>query len=354
MAERQQFFCCWFGCSQGGSRDEISPCALGLRRRLGAGGPASAVELAIVSGAVGNDLQILRDQLDKYEQKSGNKVSIVSMPPSTTDQFAQYRLWLAAQNADIDVYQTDVIWAPQLANQLRRPDRGDRGRGQGPLPGDHRVADGRRQARRAADVHRRAGALLPQGSAGQVRRQGADDLEGDGRYRQEDQDKERAAGNKDIWGFVFQGKAYEGLTCDALEWVKSNGGGQIVEADGKISINNPKAAKAIDMVKGWVGTISPPGVLAYQEEEARGVWQSGNAVFMRNWPYAYGARQQRRPADQGQVRRGRAADRAPRASARRRRSAAGTSRCRSIRRTPRRRSIWSSTSPRPRSRSTAP
>ena len=90
-----------------------------------------------------------------------------------------------------------------------------------------------------------------------------------------------------MWGFVFQGNAYEGLTCDALEWVKSNGGGQIIEADGTISINNPKAAAALETAKSWVGTISPPGVLAYQEEESRGVWQTGNAVFMRNWPYAY-------------------------------------------------------------------
>jgi trehalose/maltose transport system substrate-binding protein len=101
------------------------------------------------------------------------------------------------------------------------------------------------------------------------------------------QDGERAAGNKDFWGFVFQGNAYEGLTCDALEWVKSYGGGQIVEPDGSISINNPKAVAALEEAKSWVNTISPPGVLSYGEEESRGVWQLGNAAFMRNWPYAY-------------------------------------------------------------------
>ncbi len=29
-------------------------------------------------------------------------------------------------------------------------------------------------------------------------------------------DAERAAGASELWGFVFQGNAYEGLTCDAL------------------------------------------------------------------------------------------------------------------------------------------
>jgi trehalose/maltose transport system substrate-binding protein len=100
-------------------------------------------------------------------------------------------------------------------------------------------------------------------------------------------DAERAEGNSEMWGFVFQGNAYEGLTCDALEWVKSFGGGQIVEADGTISINNEQAAKAIDLAASWIGTISPEGNLAYMEEESRGVWQLGNAVFHRNWPYAY-------------------------------------------------------------------
>ena len=101
-------------------------------------------------------------------------------------------------------------------------------------------------------------------------------------------DAERAAGKADLWGYVWQGSAYEGLTCNALEWVKSNGGGQIIEPDGSITIFNDNAVAALEMAKGWVGTISPPGVLSYMEEESRGVWQTGNAVFMRNWPYAYG------------------------------------------------------------------
>jgi trehalose/maltose transport system substrate-binding protein len=101
------------------------------------------------------------------------------------------------------------------------------------------------------------------------------------------QEEERKAGRGDMWGFVWQGRAYEGLTTVALEWISSFGGGTIVDGQGEITLNNAKAAEALKTATGWVGTISPPGVLNYTEEEARGVFQSGNAVFMRNWPYAW-------------------------------------------------------------------
>jgi trehalose/maltose transport system substrate-binding protein len=101
------------------------------------------------------------------------------------------------------------------------------------------------------------------------------------------QDGERAEGNDKMLGFVFQARAYEGLTCDALEWIASYGGGTIVDEEGAITVNNEKAAQALDLAATWIGSIAPEGVLNYTEEEARGVFQSGNAVFMRNWPYAW-------------------------------------------------------------------
>ena len=248
---------------------------------------AKAADLSIVSGDTGNGLQVLREILDQFEKKTGDKVTIVPMPSSTTDQFGQYKLWLAAGNSDIDVYQTDVIWAPQLANQLVDLTEATRDVVGAHFPSiiESQTVDGKLVAlpifTDAPALYYRKDLLDKYGA--KVPTTWAELAE----TAKLVMDKEREAGNKDMWGFVFQGNAYEGLTCDALEWVKSNGGGQIIEPDGTVSINNPQAAAALDMAKGWIGTISPPGVLAYQEEEARGVWQTGNAVFMRNWPYAY-------------------------------------------------------------------
>jgi trehalose/maltose transport system substrate-binding protein len=65
---------------------------------------AVAEDLTIVHGSVGRDQEVLRMQLDRFEEETGHTVTIVSMPESTTDQFGQYRLWLSAQSPDIDVY----------------------------------------------------------------------------------------------------------------------------------------------------------------------------------------------------------------------------------------------------------
>lgn len=98
---------------------------------------------------------------------------------------------------------------------------------------------------------------------------------------------ERAKGRKDFWGYIWQGAATESLTCNALEWQVSEGGGRIIEGDGTISVNNPAAIRAWQRAAGWIGTISPPGVVAYQEVDSLSAWDSGNAAFMRSWQWGY-------------------------------------------------------------------
>jgi trehalose/maltose transport system substrate-binding protein len=251
-------------------------------------GPALAVEITYVSGAVGNAVEDFRTIVAPWEEATGNTVTLVPMPASTTDQFGQYRLWLAAGTSDVDVYQTDVIWAPQLAEHF--VDLTEAAADLIPLhfPSiiESQTVDGRLVAlpvfTDAPALYYRKDLLDKYGASVPTTWEELTET------AQMIQDAERAAGNPDMWGFVWQGNAYEGLTCDALEWIKSFGGGQIVEPDGTISVNNPQAIAALELASTWPGTISPEGVLAYQEEEARGVWQTGNAVFMRNWPYAYG------------------------------------------------------------------
>ena len=253
-----------------------------------AAGSLFAAEINYVSGATGNDLEIFKELIAPWEEATGHTVNVVPMPSSTTDQFAQYRLWLSAGNADVDVYQTDVIWAPQLADQF--VDLTEVAADIVPLHFssiiESQTANGKLVAlpafTDAPALYYRKDLLEKHGQSVPATWEELTEV------AQLIQDAEREAGNADMQGFVWQGNAYEGLTCDALEWVKSFGGGQIVEPDGTISINNKNAIAALELAKSWVGTISPEGVLAYQEEEARGVWQTGNAVFMRNWPYAYG------------------------------------------------------------------
>ena len=60
-------------------------------------------------------------------------------------------------------------------------------------------------------------------------------------------DSERSMGARDLWGFVYEGRPYEGLTCHALGWVASFGGGTIVATDGQVSINNPEAIKSMGL-----------------------------------------------------------------------------------------------------------
>ncbi|WP_223597122.1 ABC transporter substrate-binding protein [Brucella suis] len=250
-------------------------------------GWAQAVEISIAANSTGDNIKFLQEQVAKFEKDTGNKVNIISMPSSSSEQFSQYRLWLAAGNSDVDVYQTDIVWAPQLSDQFIDLTEATKDVTDAHFPSiiASQTVNGKLVA---LPFYTDAPALFYRKDLLEKYNKPVPKTWDEMAATAKDiMEKERADGKADLWGFVFQGNAYEGLICNALEWIKSSGGGQIVEPDGEISVNNEKAAVAIDRARGWIGTISPQGVLGYQEEESRGVWQTGNAVFMRNWPYVY-------------------------------------------------------------------
>jgi multiple sugar transport system substrate-binding protein len=93
-----------------------------------------------------------------------------------------------------------------------------------------------------------------------------------------------------IGGYVAQGSQYEGMVVNYLELVWGAGGGLLNDdADTSVLTEGGAGRQALEFMQsgmqdGWFA----PGFNTLTEEEARNIFQSGNAVFMRNWPYAYG------------------------------------------------------------------
>lgn len=246
-----------------------------------------AATLKVSCGSVGQELALCRQAAEAWATQRGHQVQVVATPNDASERLALFQQLLAAGSDRIDVFQIDVAWPGLLANHLL-----DLKPAAGGAEGQHFpafVANNTVRGRLVAmPWFANAGLLFYRKDLLAKHRLPVPATWAElGASAQRIQAAERAAGNPRLWGFVWQGRAYEGLTCNALEWSVSHGGGSIVEPDGRISVRNPRLAAALRQAAGWVGTISPTAVLNYGEEESRGVFQAGNAVFMRNWPYAW-------------------------------------------------------------------
>nr|WP_315246571.1 ABC transporter substrate-binding protein [uncultured Albidiferax sp.] len=248
---------------------------------------AAGVTLTMSCGASEQDVQYCKKIAAEWGAKTGNKLEFLSLPPSSSDILGLFRQMFAAKSDKLDVVQIDVVWPGILKDQLLdlKPYTNGIEKSHFPAMVANNTVNGKLLAMPwvtdagvmfyRKDLLAKYGEKTPTTWAELTA------------TAKKVMDGERKAGNAGMQGFVFQARAYEGLTCTGLEWVASFGGGSIIDPAGKTTINNPQAAKALDMAAGWIGTIAPTGVLNYAEEEARGVFQNGNAVFMRNWPYAW-------------------------------------------------------------------
>lgn len=247
------------------------------------------VTIRMISGSVGRELEVSQDIASLYMEENPNvTIEIFDSPHAVQDRLAVYLQYLNAKSPEIDIYMIDVIWPGDLAEHLidlNKYGLGEAAKDHFPRIVENNTVDGDLVAMPwftdAGLLYYRTDLLDKYGYSPPKT---WDELEETAAAIQEG---ERAAGNADFVGFVWQGNAYEGLTCDALEWIASSYGGTIISPDKVITVNNENAIAAVDKAAGWVGTISPKGVTAFQEEEARNIWQGGNAAFMRNWPYCY-------------------------------------------------------------------
>lgn len=266
---------------------KLSPLVVGALIALGGTGAAQAATLTISCGSVGQDFEFCKKHTEEWAKKTGHTVKLFTLPQSTTDLLGLYRQMFAARSADVDIINVDVVWPGMIKDHLIDLKPYSKGVEKEHFPSivANNTVDGKLIAMPwftdAGLLYYRKDLLEKYGEKPPAT------WEQLAATARKIQDAERKAGNADMQGFVFQAKAYEGLTCDAVEWIASYGGGNIVDASGKITVNNPQAAKALTTAASWIGTIAPTGVLNYGEEDARGVFQNGNAVFMRNWPYAW-------------------------------------------------------------------
>jgi multiple sugar transport system substrate-binding protein len=88
------------------------------------------------------------------------------------------------------------------------------------------------------------------------------------------------------WGYVWQGKQYEGLSCVVLEVLRGFGGQWLLENEPQL--DSPAALAATSWLEDLVRQgITPAAVANMGEPEALQLFQAGDAAFMRNWPYAW-------------------------------------------------------------------
>lgn len=257
-------------------------------------GTSEEVTITYVGDPVGTAVDAEKNTIARFKEVCPNiTVNRLDSDAIVQNLLASYLTSFEAQSSDLDVVRVDVIWPGLLAEHLLdMNDYTPKEQLDSYIPSllVNNTVDGRLVALPIrlgfgmlyyrTDLVEKYGFSGPPATWDELEEMAATIQAG-----------ERAEGNPEFWGYVWQGNSYEGLTCNALEWTASNGAGMIISPEGEIQVNNPASISAIERAAGWVGTISPPGITTYIEDDSRAVWIAGNAPFLRMWPGAYGSSQ---------------------------------------------------------------
>ena len=223
---------------------------------------------------------VWRSLIDEFHALHPNiRVRLVEGPPSTNTREDMYSTSFLSGAAGYDIVYSDVIWTPKFAaagwlldltDRLSAADREDF------LPAD--LSAGFYQGRLyRVPGFSDAGLLYYRKDIVADPPETFDELV---KLSSEFQTEDR-------WGFLWQGKQYEGLVTVFLEVLWGYGGEWIDAETREVLVDRPEGVQAVEYLRKTMGTISPPAVTTYIEEDTRNLFQNGRAVFLRNWPYVW-------------------------------------------------------------------
>jgi multiple sugar transport system substrate-binding protein len=105
------------------------------------------------------------------------------------------------------------------------------------------------------------------------------------------------------WGYVWQGRQYEGLSCVFLEVLRGFGGHWLHPGNDRLpDLDSEEAVAAAAWLAGLVRSgVTPAAVANVSEADSLQIFGAGQAAFMRNWPYAWAELQKAGSAVAGRV-----------------------------------------------------
>lgn len=244
-------------------------------------------------GGAPNEIEFWEKLAKEFEQKTNIKVNIIRQPTDTDQRRQGLVIPLESGKTDPDVFLMDIAWLPQFAasDWLEPLDN---------YMNDENTEPLFTNVVNLADRYRGGLVALPVYIDGGLLYYRTDLLEKYGHKNPPETWDElinlslkiqpaEQKNNPNFYGFLWQGAQYEGLVCNFLEFISSNNGGIIIAGD-RISLNIPRNIEAVKLMTDLLNKykISPPNTFTeFKEEEVRTSFQQGNALFERNWPYAY-------------------------------------------------------------------
>jgi multiple sugar transport system substrate-binding protein len=214
--------------------------------------------------------------IEQFNKKNGPnlKAKLVEFPASADEQRNQFIQRQQAKSGDCDVFSSDVIWTAEFASQKWLYDM---------TPYMDQKKSEYLQAPIQTVTFENKIWGVPESSDAAFIYYRTDKIKNPPTTWQQVYQEAQNSG-----GIVYQGAAYEGLTCDFLELLFSAGGSVLSEDGKKATIDSPQAVKALQfMVDGIKNGAAPKAVTTYMEPESLTAFQTGKYAFMRNWPYAY-------------------------------------------------------------------